>query len=55
VFRPKVGREVEYCHTFYELPDGGPIAYFQYADEECYDLNKFMLAKCADAGVLHEA
>ncbi len=29
VFRAEVGREVEYCHTFYELADGGAIAYFQ--------------------------
>ena len=55
VFRPEVGREVEYCHTFYELADGGAIAYFQYADEECYELNRFIPAKRGDAGALHSA
>ena len=55
VFRPEVGREVEYCHTFYELADGGAIAFFQYADRECYDLNKLQPAKRGDAGALHSA
>ncbi|HEY5898340.1 MAG TPA: VOC family protein, partial [Burkholderiales bacterium] len=55
VFRPEVGREVEYCHTFYELADGGAIAYFQYADEECWELNKAQPAKRGDAGALHSA
>ena len=55
VFRPEVGREVEYCHTFYEMADGGAIAYFQYADEECYEQNKFVPAKRGDAGALHSA
>lgn len=55
VFRPEVGREVEYCHTFYELADGGAIAYFQFADEECYELNRFQPAKRGDAGALHSA
>ena len=55
VFRPEVGREVEYCHTFYELADGGAIAFFQYADEECWELNKLQPAKRGDAGALHSA
>ena len=55
VFRAEVGREVEYCHTFYELADGGAIAYFQYADEECWEMNRFVPAKRGDAGALHSA
>ena len=55
VFRPEVGREVEYCHTFYELADGGAIAFFQYADDECYDLNRLQPSKRGDAGALHSA
>jgi catechol 2,3-dioxygenase-like lactoylglutathione lyase family enzyme len=55
VFRPEVGREVEYCHTFYELADGGAIAFFQYADEECWEMNRPQPAKRGDAGALHSA
>ena len=29
-FRPEVGREVDYCHTFFEIADGGALAFFQY-------------------------
>jgi len=35
-FYPDVGREVEFCHTFYELGDGGALAFFQFADEEAW-------------------
>ena len=31
-YRPEVGREVDYCHTFYEVADGGALAFFQFAD-----------------------
>jgi catechol 2,3-dioxygenase-like lactoylglutathione lyase family enzyme len=55
VFRPEVGRDVDYCHTFYELADGGAIAYFQYADEECWELNRPQPSKRGDAGALHSA
>jgi len=55
VLRPEVGREVEYCHTFYELADGGAIAFFQYADEECWELNRLQPSKRGDAGALHSA
>ena len=55
VFRPEVGREVEYCHTFYELADGGAIAYFQYADEECWEMNRPQPSRRGDAGALHSA
>jgi len=33
-FRPEVGREVDYCHTFFEIADGGALAFFQFAEEE---------------------
>jgi glyoxylase I family protein len=35
-FYPDVGREVEFCHTFYEIGDGGALAFFQFADEEAW-------------------
>lgn len=43
VFRPEVGREVDYCHTFFELADGGALAFFQFADEEAYEKNRAIL------------
>ncbi len=30
------GREVDYCHTFFELADGGALAFFQFADPDIY-------------------
>lgn len=29
---PKLGRDVQFCHTFYEMEDGGALAFFQFAD-----------------------
>ncbi len=43
VFRPEVGREVDYCHTFYEVADGGALAFFQFADEEAWEKNRAIL------------
>ena len=43
VFRPEVGREVDYCHTFYEMADGGALAFFQFADEEAWQKNRAIL------------
>jgi catechol 2,3-dioxygenase-like lactoylglutathione lyase family enzyme len=43
VFRPEVGREVDYCHTFFEIADGGALAFFQFADPEAYEKNKAIL------------
>ena len=40
VFRSDVGREVDYCHTFFEVADGGALAFFQYADDEVWEKNK---------------
>jgi catechol 2,3-dioxygenase-like lactoylglutathione lyase family enzyme len=54
-YRQEEGREVEYCHTFYEMADGGAVAFFQYADEECWELNRPQPAKRGDAGALHSA
>src|SRR5271166_3739775 len=36
VFFPDVGREVDFCHTFFEVEDGGALAFFQFADEEAW-------------------
>lgn len=33
-----LGRDIDYCHTFYELADGSALAFFQYADSEAYEL-----------------
>jgi catechol 2,3-dioxygenase-like lactoylglutathione lyase family enzyme len=35
-FSPWVQREVDFCHTFYSLADGGALAFFSFADEEVY-------------------
>jgi catechol 2,3-dioxygenase-like lactoylglutathione lyase family enzyme len=43
VFRKEVGREVDYCHTFYELADGGALAFFQFADAETWEHNRAIL------------
>ena len=43
VFRPEVGREVDYCHTFFEIADGGALAFFQFADEETWEKNRAVL------------
>jgi len=42
-FRPEVGREVDYCHTFFEIADGGALAFFQFADDEAYQKNRAIL------------
>ena len=42
-FRPEVGREVDYCHTFFEIADGGALAFFQFADQEAYEKNRAIL------------
>jgi glyoxylase I family protein len=33
-------RDVDYCHTFFGLADGGALAFFQFADAEMYDRSK---------------
>jgi glyoxylase I family protein len=42
-FRPEVGREVDYCHTFFEIADGGALAFFQFADQDAYEKNRAIL------------
>lgn len=35
-FSPWVNREVDFCHTFYSMGDGGALAFFSFADDEVY-------------------
>ncbi len=37
-FSAEAGRELEYCHTFYSLADGGALAFFQFAEPDDYEL-----------------
>ncbi len=53
VFRAEVGREVDYCHTFYEFADGGALAFFQFADDEAYEKNRAIVQDVG--GSLHSA
>jgi catechol 2,3-dioxygenase-like lactoylglutathione lyase family enzyme len=39
-WRADLGREVEFCHTFFGLKDGGALAFFQFADAEMYQLTQ---------------
>jgi glyoxylase I family protein len=39
-YRADLGREVEFCHTFFGLKDGGALAFFQFADPEMYELTQ---------------
>lgn len=39
-YNAEVGRELDYCHTFYGLADGGALAFFQFADPQLYGLFK---------------
>jgi len=33
--RADLGRDVDFCHTFFGLADGGALAFFQFADRRC--------------------
>ena len=35
-YMPDFGREVEYCHTFFGLADGGALAFFQFDSPDIY-------------------
>lgn len=35
-YRADLGREVDFCHTFFGLADGSALAFFQFADPEMY-------------------
>ena len=48
-----LGREIEYCHTFYGLADGSALAFFQFADDEVYETSKAILP--ANGGTWHIA
>ena len=39
-YRADLGREVDFCHTFFGLADGSALAFFQFADEEMYALTQ---------------
>ena len=39
-YNADLGRDVDYCHTFFGLADGGALAFFQFADEEMYRRSK---------------
>src|SRR5438067_9656504 len=39
-WRADLGREVEFCHTFFGLEDGSALAFFQFADQEMYELTQ---------------
>lgn len=53
VFRAEIGREVDYCHTFYEMADGSALAFFQFADDEAYEKNRAIQQEVG--GSLHTA
>lgn len=36
-FNTAVGRDIDFCHTFFALGDGGALAFFQYAEEDDYE------------------
>lgn len=42
-FHPDFGREVDYCHTFFGLADGGALAFFQFADADAYEKARAIL------------
>ena len=39
-YSAEVGREVEFCHTFFSMADGGALAFFQFADPELYEMTQ---------------
>jgi glyoxylase I family protein len=55
VFRPELGREVDYCHTFFELADGSALAFFQYADDEMWEINRAIFHESGAGGAWHIA
>jgi catechol 2,3-dioxygenase-like lactoylglutathione lyase family enzyme len=49
-YNAEVGRELEYCHAFYGMADGGAVAFFQFADPALYELFKAQHPKQARFG-----
>jgi glyoxylase I family protein len=39
-FSAELGREVEFCHTFFGMADGSALAFFQFADPDLYALTQ---------------
>ncbi|MGH7039632.1 MAG: VOC family protein [Stellaceae bacterium] len=39
-FSSELGREIEFCHTFFGMADGSALAFFQFADPEMYALSQ---------------
>jgi len=39
-YSAEVQREVEFCHTFFGMADGGALAFFQFADPELYEMTR---------------
>src|SRR5260370_31691970 len=39
-FSGELQREVEFCHTFFAMADGGALAFFQFADPELYEMTQ---------------
>ena len=39
-FSAELQREIEFCHTFYGMADGGALAFFQFADSELYEMTQ---------------
>jgi glyoxylase I family protein len=39
-YSAELAREVEFCHTFFGMGDGGALAFFQFADPELYALTQ---------------
>ena len=39
-YSAEVQREVEFCHTFFGMADGGALVFFQFADPELYEMTQ---------------
>ncbi len=39
-YSAELGKEIEFCHTFFGMADGSALAFFQFADPEMYELTQ---------------
>src|ERR1700740_1923663 len=39
-FSAELQREVEFCHTFFAMADGGALAFFQFAHPQLYEMTQ---------------
>jgi catechol 2,3-dioxygenase-like lactoylglutathione lyase family enzyme len=39
-FSSELGKEIDFCHTFFGMQDGSALAFFQFADPEMYELTQ---------------